>query len=149
MKRKELLERLGDETGSATLAYYAYMHSDREYMMGQKLYLREMHFLQIVGSNEDITMSRIAEKLEVTQGAATQIAARLLKKQLVEKIKDNGDKRYTAIRLTPQGEEVYQAYQKYNRARRDEINALLDDFNDVELAAVLRYQQRVRQICKA
>ncbi|MFR4625955.1 MAG: MarR family transcriptional regulator [Dorea formicigenerans] len=61
------------------------MYTDREYVKGHKLYLREMHFLLFVGISKELTMSEIAEKMNITQGAATQIAGRLLKKKLIEK----------------------------------------------------------------
>ena len=72
-------------TRNATLAYHNYMYTDREYVKGHKLYLREMHFLLFVGISKELTMSEIAEKMNITQGAATQIAGRLLKKKLIQK----------------------------------------------------------------
>ncbi len=58
-------------TRNATLAYHNYMYTDREYVKGHKLYLREMHFLLFVGISKELTMSEIAEKMNITQGAAT------------------------------------------------------------------------------
>ena len=87
-------------TRNATLAYHNYMYTDREYVKGHKLYLREMHFLLFVGISKELTMSEIAEKMNITQGAATQIAGRLLKKKLIEKKKNLEDKRYFIISLS-------------------------------------------------
>ena len=149
MDRNKLLQRIAEETRSATLAYYAYMHTDREYVAGQKLYLREMHFLLIIGKYENISMKEIANHLEVSQGAATQIAARLLKKGLIIKTKCSADKRYTAIALTTQGIQVYEEYLHFDKVRRDEVNAYLADFSESDLNAILKYEILIKEMCVA
>ena len=66
-------------------------------------------------------MSEIAEKMNITQGAATQIAGRLLKKKLIQKKRNPEDKRYFIISLSPDGENVYQQYLEYDKIRNKEI----------------------------
>lgn len=148
MDRNVLLKQIGEETRSATLAYYAYMHADREYVKDQKLYLREMHFLLEVGRSSSITVTETAEKLEVSQGAATQIATRLIKKNLIVKEKSMFDRRYTVIQLTPLGQSVYDEYLVYDKIRRNEINQRFEEFTEDELKAILRYQIIIKEICK-
>ena len=58
-------------TRNATLAYHNYMYTDREYVKGHKLYLREMHFLLFVGISKELTMSEIAEKMNITHCRTT------------------------------------------------------------------------------
>ena len=112
MKNYELLKTVMTETRNATLAYHNYMYTDREYVKGQKLYLREMHLLIFVGISGELTMSEIAEKMNITQGAATQIAGRLIKKKLIAKKKHPSDKRYSVIFLTDSGRHAYEDYMK-------------------------------------
>ena len=147
MNRDDMLKHIFEETRSATLAYYAYMHANREYVAGQKLFLREMHFLLFVGGSESISMTEVANHLEVSQGAATQIAGRLLKKGLIMKAKSLDDKRYTVIKLTERGAEVYEEYLVFDKARRDEVNAYMDDFTLPELETVLKYEKLIKKIC--
>lgn len=45
------------------------MDSDREYTAGDKLYMREAHFVIAIGPGEGRTMSEIAREMKVTQGA--------------------------------------------------------------------------------
>ena len=71
MKDIDLTKELITATRNATLAYHNYMYTDREYVKGQKLYLREMHFLLYIGPDNSLTMSEIARKMNITQGAAT------------------------------------------------------------------------------
>ena len=125
-----------------------YMYTDREYVKGHKLYLREMHFLLFVGISKELTMSEIAEKMNITQGAATQIAGRLLKKKLIEKKKNLEDKRYFIISLSPDGENVYQQYLEYDKIRNKEIADCLErHFTDKDIELILRYENLIQDIC--
>ena len=90
MKNEELTKEVIIATRNATIAYHNYMYTDREYIKGQKLYLREMHFLLYNGPGKELTMSEIARKMNITQGAATQIAARLIKKRVCSKRQTSG-----------------------------------------------------------
>lgn len=147
MKNYELLKNVMTATRNATLAYYNYMYTDREYVKGEKLYLREMHFLLFVGNHGELTMSEIAELMNITQGAATQIAGRLLKKDLIRKQKHSSDRRYSVISLTPAGEHAYREYLEYDRLRNEEIISYLNDFSEEDMQAILKYELLIRDIC--
>ena len=135
-------------TRNATLAYHNYMYTDREYIKGHKLYLREMHFLLFVGISKELTMSEIAEKMNITQGAATQIAGRLLKKKLIQKKRNPEDKRYFIISLSPDGENVYQQYLEYDKIRNKEIADCLErHFTEKDIELILRYENLIQDIC--
>ena len=123
------------------------LYTDREYISGEKLYLREMHFLVFVGDNKELTMSEIAEKMNVTQGAATQISSRLLKKGLLCKQKSHSDKRYSVISLTPAGEKAYKEYLAYGELRSSEIAACITDFSEQDIQTILRYEHLIVDIC--
>ena len=62
MKDIDLTKELITATRNATLAYHNYMYTDREYVKGQKLYLREMHFLlyiHLLGLNVKIVLQMV------------------------------------------------------------------------------------------
>jgi DNA-binding MarR family transcriptional regulator len=148
MNRLELLQHLAKETRSAAIAYNTYMYMDREYVRGQKLHLREMHFLVEVGAQGSLSMTEIAERLEISQGAATQISSRLLRKALITKTKSYSDKRYVAIELTPLGRRVFTEYLEYDREQRALVNARFDEFSDGELQVILRYEIILRDLAR-
>lgn len=148
MKNISLTKDLITATRNATLAYYNYMYTDQEYVKGQKLYLREMHFLLNVGANKELTMSELAENMNITQGAATQIANRLLKKNLICKNKQGSDKRYCVISLTPEGQQAYKEYLEYDKLRNEEITSCLDKyFSEDDIKIILRYENLIQDIC--
>lgn len=148
MDRRKLLDTLIEETREATIAYYTYMYADREYIEGEKIHLREAHFLVCVGKCGAPFMSEIANALGISQGAVTQISKRLFKKKLIEKREDEGDRRWKRIILTEEGQRVYQAYCEYNDIRSKAVDACFDDFSEEELNAIIRYETKVKQICR-
>lgn len=148
MKNLDLIKEVITATRNATLAYHNYMYTDREYVKGQKLYLREMHFLLFIGQNKELTMSEIAQKMNITQGAATQIAGRLIKKELIRKDRHPEDKRFSVISLTPTGRQVYEEYLEYNEMRNQEIMTCLDDyFTEEDVRVILQFENLIQDIC--
>ena len=148
MKNEELTKEVIIATRNATIAYHNYMYTDREYIKGQKLYLREMHFLLYIGPGNELTMSEIARKMNITQGAATQIAARLIKKGFVQKDKHPDDKRYSVISLTAEGLKAYEEYREYDSRRNKEITAYMDEyFSEEDIKIILRYENLIQEIC--
>lgn len=53
-----------------------------------------------------MTMGELAEMLSVTHGVATRMVDRLLKKKMVERNRDENDRRVVRISLTKQGTDV-------------------------------------------
>ena len=82
-QRIKLIGKLLHQQGNTARAFVQYMDSDREYTAGDKLYMREAHFVIAIGPGEGRTMSEIAREMNVTQGAVSQIASRLEKKGYV------------------------------------------------------------------
>lgn len=149
MKNEDLTKEVIVATRNATIAYHNYMYTDREYVKGHKLYLREIHFLLCIGTQKNLTMSEIASKMNVTQGAATQIAGRLIKKGLIRKDKHPEDKRYTVISLTVEGTKAYEEYLEYDNLRNKELSACLNsNFTEENILTILKYEKMIQNICQ-
>ncbi len=149
MKNEDLTKEVIVATRNATIAYHNYMYTDREYVKGHKLYLREIHFLLCIGTQKNLTMSEIASKMNVTQGAATQIAGRLIKKGLIRKDKHPEDKRYTVISLTVEGTKAYEEYLEYDNLRNKELSACLNsNFTEENILTILKYEKMIQDICQ-
>lgn len=83
-------------------------------------------------------LSDLATGLSISNAAVTKMTDRLEKKQLVKRISYAGDRRATALKLTPKGEEfVKKAAQSeiacmesvIKRMGKDDIDALIRGFN--------------------
>ncbi|WP_418973287.1 MarR family winged helix-turn-helix transcriptional regulator [Allofournierella sp.] len=138
--RLELVRALIQEKRKTTLAYSQYLAKNREYAPGEQLYMREVHFVIAVGPGEGHTMSELAEKLDVTQGAVSQLAARMEKKGFVQRRKAAGDRRQTVATLTAKGEALYREHTLYDRARYQEISEMLGRFSERELRRLWEYE---------
>lgn len=88
------------------------------------LYHSELNFINAIYSNPEANARELAELLNVTQGAITQVADKLVKKKLIEKysIKGNSKERY--YRLTSEGERVRLSHIAYH----EEANTKLCDY---------------------
>ena len=68
-QRIKLIGKLLHQQGNTARAFVQYMDSDREYTAGDKLYMREAHFVIAIGPGEGRTMSEIARDECYTGGS--------------------------------------------------------------------------------
>lgn len=148
MDREELMGNLIRMTRKVSTEYYGYLSREREYGINQKLYMREAHFIDAIGEKENVTMSEVAEILEITQGAATQIAERLEKKGLIIREKDINDKRRMIVNLSEMGRLVYVEHQKHDEKRRGTIYDHLKEFSEDDIRVCLRYEELNMKLLK-
>lgn len=100
---------------------------------GVSLYKAEVHLLEIIGKKPGITVSDISNALEVTKGAISQIVAKLLNKQLVEKILHPGNMRIHELHLTPQGTAIFIQHELHEQGLIESILAELESCNAQEV----------------
>lgn len=88
----------------------------RNYGTDDELYMVEVHTLDMIGSNQRITISEIAMETDRTKSAVSQNVDKLIKKDLLIKHRNPNNSREMILELTEKGEIVY-AHHK----RLDEI----------------------------
>lgn len=148
MERLDLLEELLKEKRRSTMAHIQYISTAREYAPGKELFMREVHFLSSVNSEIGSTGSEIAEKLEVTLGAISQLATRLEKKGLIIRSKSASDKRQTLFTLTEKGREIQSKHIEYDKKCFNEINNSFKDFDNDKLNMIIEYEKLFRDILR-
>lgn len=97
-----LLEILGKAYSNIVYSEYKILKD----MIGDTLSVKEMHTLEIIYSsmsNKTNTAGRIAKRLGVTLGTCTINIDRLITKGLVNKIRNDKDRRVVYIELTDKG----------------------------------------------
>ncbi len=57
----------------------------RKFGTNHLLYHSEIHFINAISSYKELNVSQLSEKLGVTKGAITQVAEKLLRKNLIYK----------------------------------------------------------------
>lgn len=76
----------------------------RYYGTDTPLFSSEINMIRIIKENEGISVTGIAEKLDVTKGAVSQIISKLNSKGLIKKETDLYNQSKLMIKLTPKGE---------------------------------------------
>ncbi|MBQ8150733.1 MAG: MarR family transcriptional regulator [Clostridia bacterium] len=86
--------------------YNQCMKTPRHYGTEELLYPAETHAIELIGSGDSITATRLAEKLGITKGAVSQTTSRLLEKGMILRQPAPGQKREHLLTLTGKGETV-------------------------------------------
>ncbi|HIT64714.1 MAG TPA: MarR family transcriptional regulator, partial [Candidatus Ventrimonas merdavium] len=117
MDRSQTISELLKVHRLSAAAAVNYFERPRKYTEDDALYMREVHFVIELGAMGTPTMSEMAQRLNVTQGAVTQMAARMEKKGYVTRSKDSMDKRVTILSLTEQGKVLRKNHMEFDKAR--------------------------------
>ena len=142
MDRIELVRKLLLASTTALMTQTGYLERPRNYTAGDSLYMREVHFIVAVGPGSSPTMSEMARRLDVTQGAVSQTAARLEKKGYVTRAKAAEDKRLTTVSLTPKGEALCQEHIAYDQERYRMVSEFYQEFTDQEPERFIAYEEK-------
>ena len=70
------------------------------------LSVTEMHIIEAIGLDREMTMTEVARDLEITVGTLTTAINRLIKKEYVERRRIEEDRRVVLIKLTEKGDEA-------------------------------------------
>ena len=81
---------------------------------GVPLYRSEIHTIQAIGHNKGINITELAEHLEITKGAVSQMINKLVRKGLVVKTRIGADARETVLGLTDLGLIGFRAHEQFH-----------------------------------
>lgn len=146
MDRLALIQKILRQHNVTSVATVNFYEKPHKYAEDDSLYMREVHFVVEVGSMESPTMSEVANRLNVTQGAVTQMATRLEKKGYVIRQKDTQDKRVTTMSLTEKGKILCEEHIAFDKKEHANISEMLKEFSDEELEKLIRYEQIMWEI---
>jgi DNA-binding MarR family transcriptional regulator len=105
------------------------------------LSLIHLNVLMHIRAHGAVTMTRLAEMLDVSVASATGIVDRMEKKGVVERRRNDEDRRVVEVHVTQHGEQVLDTMQS---ERRERLGQLLNDISTEELAALLTGLRAVR-----
>lgn len=78
------------------------------------LYPSEIHTIEAIGNNPGVNVTELAKRQGVTKGAVSQLIARLVKKDLVIKMKDMNNDRGVFLKLSKSGEKAFVAHKDFH-----------------------------------
>ncbi|MDO5406261.1 MAG: MarR family transcriptional regulator [Eubacteriales bacterium] len=145
MNRLTLMEQYLAEKHNTAILHEHYLNTVREYAPGTNLYMREVHFLVAADPEQPISISELAERLEVTLGAVSQMATKLEKKGLVLRSPDPNDRRRTMVSLTEAGIRLYQEHMEYDKKSVNALSEIFQEFSEEEIKRLIRAEELFRQ----
>jgi DNA-binding MarR family transcriptional regulator len=86
----------------------------KDYGTGDLLYFTELHTITVVGRNDDVNMTHLAEIMGVTRGAISQTIRKLVHKNLIVKTNINNRKEVN-LKLSGKGRKVLKAQASFQK----------------------------------
>ncbi len=140
--RTALLSEILDEIGTHNPAKAM---SLMRHWPGGRLSLVHVNVLLVLEADGALPMRGLAEAMDVSQASATGIVDRMEQRGLVERQRDEADRRIIRVAATDEGHRLIDGMAAQ---RRDHLARMLDELTDDELAAYLtgaRAMRRVRE----
>jgi len=140
-------DTLRQETLTAVLAELNQM-SFRDFQGALKrfhsgsLSIIHLNLLMLLRFNGPLTMSRLAELLDVSVASATGIVDRMEKKGVIERKRSDEDRRVVEVHVSEQGEQVFVAMQAERQAH---MARMLSGVSDADLNSLLTGLRAVRE----
>lgn len=110
----------------------------------------QFNVLLAIEENGPLTMGQLCKKLFTACSTATDLVNRLERKKLVERIRDDKDRRIVRVHLLPKGKKVVQAY---IADRRDFLDRVLEEFPSNEYVLLLEklewFAEKMEKLDKA
>ena len=107
----------------------------RYYGVDVLLYPSEIHVIDAIGSNTNVTTTKLASDLGITKGGISQTVSKLYEKGLVEKTEGDGINEIYII-LTPKGMLAYEGHKSLHKkmnSRMETFFRKLDDHSKEEI----------------
>lgn len=97
----------------------------RSYGTDTPLFDAEIHLIKTIKENEGSSVTALAETMNVTKGAVSQILTRLDKKEMIRKEKDEKNQSRVLLYLSSKGETAYVGHKNMHSSLDDMINGIL------------------------
>ena len=116
------------ETGSKYIELMNKTEKIKRVYDGIELFPSEIHTLVFIKDNIEYNMTDIAKRLGITKGAIFKIINKLEKKELLIRIKKEGNNKNTYFKLTSKGLKAYKAHEDFHANFFDSPSSELLEF---------------------
>ena len=101
------------------------------------LYQSEIHFIDAIGITNEINASQLSSKLDITNGAVTQVSQKLSQKKLIEKYKKETNKKEVYFKLTKQGKIAYENHKDFHQELNNKLIVYLEALSQEQINGIL------------
>ena len=95
----------------------------------------DMHVIEAIGLEEPKNMSTAARVLSVTVGTLTIAVNSLVKKEYVDRVRSNKDRRVVLISLTEKGRRAFAHHRQFHE---NMVGAIMERLNEQELEVLVK-----------
>ncbi len=114
--------------------YNAKAKKPHTYTGGLVLYPAQSHMIEIIGDNQAITVTRIAEEYMITKGAVSQILKFLDEKGLIVRKPSQKGGRTTELYLSQEGKRILAEHREMHRPMTQQVAALTSQLSPDTIA---------------
>lgn len=97
----------------------------RDYGNGDKMNMAQIHTLSLIADNPGISVSGVSKMWNRTLSAASQNINKLVKKNLIEKKKESGNRKTVHLYVTESGQKLSDMHKAYDRKELTKVAEVL------------------------
>ena len=109
------------------------------------LSITEMHTIEAVGMYKKKTSTEVAKELSITVGTLTVAINNLVKKDYVERVRSEDDRRVVKLGLTKKGKLLFRVHQHFHR---EMVKRILNEMDKAEEKALLKALKNLHDFLK-
>ena len=117
--------------------YNSFANRARSYGTDVTLYPSEIHLIDAIGLDGNMTTTRLAATLGITKGGISQTVAKLTKKELITKSEGDGINE-VYISLSDKGKKAFLGHQKMHEPLITKMSRLNEEMDDKTKTAVFK-----------
>jgi DNA-binding MarR family transcriptional regulator len=125
--------------------YVENQKTPRHYGLEELLYPAEVHLLTLIGRNPESGVTDLARKGGVTKGAISQMAHRLIDKELITKERDPDMGTRVVFELTNKGKIAFYSHQRMHDEIDRELFAFVDGLRPAHFKTVEQFLELIEQ----
>lgn len=103
----------------------------------------EIHLIEIIGDNPDLSVTDISKVLGITKGGVSQNLKRLEKKGFSIKETDPENLSRSLVKLTSKGKTAYYAHKHWHETMDGGFSAYMDNMSEQELGIIINFLNKV------
>lgn len=112
---------------------------EHEELRNVSISLAECHVIDCIERNEMLNTTAIAKKLNITKGGISKIAARLIKKNMIEAYRLTDNQKEIYYRLKPLGRKVFELHEALHMEAEEVFKKIFSMYSKSELAFAGRF----------
>lgn len=99
------------------------------------LSIKEMHTIEAIGLSGELSSTQVAKKLRVTVGTLSVSIQNLVRKNYVERVRLENDRRVVRLKLTKRGKLLYRLHRKFHM---NMVERTLEGFDPEEAEVLIK-----------